>query len=131
MIGSRSSTNGPLAFGHGLYTTFQYSNLETGNAARTVQFQLQFWQGRRYGSGTSIYITFPPSSGEPFQRLVGWQRVQLAPNESQTVIIRLDPAYLSIFDTGSDNWKLLPGEYKVAVGTASDAANSKGKLNLQ
>jgi beta-glucosidase len=121
-----------FAFGHGLsYTTFQYSKLKTDSAARAVQFQLHNAGSVAGVEVAQLYVTFPASSGEPFQRLSGWQRVQLAPGESQTVTICVDPAYLSIFDAASDKWKLLPGEYKIAVGTASDAANLKGSLNLQ
>jgi beta-glucosidase len=121
-----------FAFGHGLsYTSFQYLNLKTDGAARTVQFQIRN-SGRVAGVEVAqLYITLPSSSGETFQRLAGWQRVPLAPGESKTVTIRLDPAYLSVFDVASDNWKLLPGEYKIAVGTASDAANLNGSLDLQ
>jgi beta-glucosidase len=121
-----------FAFGHGLsYTTFQYSNLKTDSAAHTIQFQLRNTGGVAGAEVAQVYITLPPSSGEPFQRLAGWQRVQLAPGESKIVTIPLDSAYLSIFDVASDKWKLLAGEYKVAVGTASDAAHLEGSVHLQ
>jgi beta-glucosidase len=121
-----------FAFGHGLsYTTFRYSNLKTNSVARTVQFQLRNAGSIAGAEVAQVYITLPPNSGEPFQRLAGWQRVQLAPGESKTVTVRLDPAYLSIFDVGSDKWKLLAGDYKIAVGTASDAAHLAGSVHLQ
>jgi hypothetical protein len=37
------------------------------------------------------------------------------------VTIPLDPTWISIFDVASHSWKLLPGNYGVAVGGASDA----------
>jgi beta-glucosidase len=121
-----------FAFGHGLsYTIFQYSNLKIDSAARTVRFQLRNAGSIAGVEVAQLYVTLPAGSGEPFQRLAGWQRVQLAPGESQAVTLSLDPAYLSIFDATSDKWKLLSGEYKIAVGTASDAANLKGSLDLR
>jgi beta-glucosidase len=121
-----------FAFGHGLsYTTFQYSNLKADSVTHTIQFQLRNTGSVAGAEVAQVYITLPPSSGEPFQRLAGWQRVQLTPGESQTVTILLDPAYLSIFDATSDKWKLPAGEYKIAVGTASDAAHLEGSVHLQ
>ena len=44
--------------------------------------------GARGGTATpQVYLSFPPAAGEPPKRLVGWQRVTLAPGESQTVSI--------------------------------------------
>lgn len=121
-----------FAFGHGLsYTTFQYSNLKTDAAAKTVQFQLTNTGNVAGGEVAQVYITLPASSEEPFYRLAGWQRVQLAPGESQTITMHLDPNYISIFDVAADRWKLLPGEYKIAVGTASDAAQLRESVHLQ
>jgi hypothetical protein len=121
-----------VAFGHGLsYTTFQYSNLKTDSVARTLQFQLRNAGSIAGAEVAQVYITLPPNSGEPFQRLAGWQRVQLAPGESKTVTVPLDPAYLSIFDVASDKWKLLAGDYKIAVGTVSDAAHLAGSVHVQ
>ncbi len=48
-------------------------------------------------------------------------------------MIRIDRKrkQVSIFDATADKWKLLSGDYKMAVGTASDAANLKGSLDLR
>jgi beta-glucosidase len=120
-----------FAFGHGLsYTTFQYSGLKVNQAARTVEFQLEN-TGKLAGAEVAqLYVTLPVGSQEPFQRLAAWKRVQLAPGESQTITLPLNPAYLSVFDVAADQWKLLPGEYKLAIGGASDDLLLKGKANL-
>ncbi len=120
-----------FAFGHGLsYTTFQYSGLKVNQAAHTVEFQLKN-VGKLAGAEVAqLYVTLPASSEEPFQRLAAWKRVQLAPGESQTITLPLNPAYLSIFDVAADQWKLLPGEYKLAIGGASDDVSLKGKVKL-
>jgi beta-glucosidase len=97
----------------------------------TLQFQLRNAGSIVGAEVAQVYITLPPSSGEPFQRLAGWQGVQLAPGESKTVTVPLDPAYLSIFDVASDKWKLLAGDYTIAVGTASDAAHLAGSVHVQ
>jgi beta-glucosidase len=77
-----------------------------------------------------VYVTLPGASGEHFKRLAGWQRVKLMPGESQTISIPINSQYISIFDPAADGWKLLPGEYKIAVGTASDAISLDGSLSI-
>ena len=52
-------------------------------------------------------------------RGAGWQRVDLAPGESRTVHIKLEPLAIASFDEAADNWKWLPGEYTVEVGGSS------------
>ena len=42
-----------------------------------------------------VYVTLPMRAGEPFQRLVGWDQVTLAPGEFRNVEITLGPADLA------------------------------------
>jgi len=120
-----------FAFGHGLsYTNFQYSDLKVNQADRTVEFQLKNTGNLAGAEVAQLYVTLPASSEEPFQRLAAWKRVQLAPGESQTITLPLNRAYLSIFDVAADQWKLLPGEYKLAIGGASNDVSLKGKVKL-
>jgi beta-glucosidase len=111
-----------FAFGHGLsYTTFRYSNLKIDADRKSVSFELTN-SGRVAGAEVAqVYVRLPESAGEPFQRLVGWQRMELRPGETQEVTIPLMPKYLSIFDESRDGWRLLPGEYRIGVGGASDS----------
>ena len=39
--------------------------------------------------------------------------------ESREVTVNVDGAYLSIFDEGSESWKLVPGNYSIMVGGSS------------
>jgi len=74
------------------------------------------------GAGTEVAAVsapLPASAQEPPKRLVGWARVKLAPGESKTVSVAVDPKYLSIFDEAADKWKLVPGSYNFMVGGSS------------
>ena len=108
-----------FAFGHGLsYTTFAYSGLKAsiGSVSFTVRNT-----GRRAGAEIAqVYAGLPAAAGEPPKRLVAWDKIALAPGESKTVTVPLDPRFLSIFDEQKDGWALLPGEYKIFVGGSSD-----------
>jgi beta-glucosidase len=107
-----------FAFGHGLsYTTFAYSALKA--TPKSVTFTLKN-TGKRAGAEVAqVYVGLPPATNEPPKRLVAWEKVQLAPGETKTVTLNLDPWFLSIFSEQKDDWELVPGEYKILVGGSS------------
>jgi beta-glucosidase len=108
-------------FGFGLsYTTFAYSDLKvTPGPAPLVAFTVKNTGARAGAEAAQVYVTLPQTAGEPFKRLVAWEKVLLAPGEAKIVTLKLDPFYLSIFDPDKDAWKLEPGEYKVHAGASS------------
>ena len=72
----------------------------------------------------AVKAALPPdgpaqAAQEPPKRLVGFEKVMLAPGESKEVTIAVDPEYLSIFDEGTNAWKMVPGEYTFAAGGSS------------
>jgi beta-glucosidase len=110
-----------FAFGYGLsYTTFAYSALSVDRGTATATLTLSNTGKLPGGDVAQLYATLPSSTGEPFRRLVGWQRVTLAPGESKVVTITANPTLLSIFDVSTDAWKRLPGTYLFEAGSASD-----------
>jgi beta-glucosidase len=119
-------------FGFGLsYTTFAYSGLTVDDAARTVSFSVKN-TGQRQGTEIAeLYVALPAAANEHFKRLAGWQRVELAPGESKTVSLPLNPLYLSIFDTVKDAWQLLPGDYKVMAGASSSDTPLNATFHVQ
>jgi beta-glucosidase len=120
-------------FGFGLsYTSFSYADLKaTGGAGVKVSFSVRN-TGKRAGEEIAqVYLSLPASAGEPPKRLVGWQRVTLQPGESKTVTLDIDPLYLSIFDSASDRWTVLPGDYKVMAGSSSATLPLTADVRLQ
>jgi beta-glucosidase len=108
-------------FGFGLsYSTYSYSGLQViPGSATTVMFTVTN-RGRVAGTEIAeVYAALPASAQEPPKRLVGWTRVTLAPGESKTVNVLIDPKYISIFDEAGDKWKLVPGSYTFLVGGSS------------
>ena len=105
-------------FGHGLsYTTFAYSGLKA--SVDSVTFTVRN-TGKRAGAEIAqVYAGLPAEAKEPPKRLVAWEKVQLAPGESKTVTLKLDPKFLSIFNEQKDDWEFLAGEYKFFVGGSS------------
>jgi beta-glucosidase len=108
-------------FGFGLsYTTYAYSDLQVNpGSSTTVTFKVTNSGSREGTEITEVYAALPASAEEPPKRLVGWSRVHLAPGESKTVSVAVDPMYLSIFDEAADKFKLVPGSYTFMVGGSS------------
>ena len=105
-------------FGFGLsYTTFTYSALHAG--PKQITFTVTNTGSAPGAEVAQVYVSLPASAAEPPKRLVAWQRVQLAPRESKTVTLTIDPEFLSIFNLDRQSWELLPGEYRVLVGGSS------------
>ena len=123
-----SQSKTPLfPFGFGLsYTTFVYSQLKVATppaASKSDNVKVSFNlrnTGKLSGSEVAqVYVSLPPDAGEPPKRLVAWSKVELARGESRAITLEIEPLLLSILDSDTDGWKLLPGEYKIFVGASS------------
>src|SRR5271157_550881 len=119
-----------FAFGHGLsYTTYAYSDLKvTPGQSPAVSFTVKNTGARAGAETAQVCVPLPSAAGEPFRRLVAWEKVQLAPGEAKTVTAALDPHYLSIFNADRDAWELVPGDYQVHVGGSSRETPLHGTL---
>lgn len=119
-------------FGYGLsYTTYAYSGLEvTSETTPAVRFRVKNAGSRAGAEIAQVYVSLPEAAGEPFKRLVAWARVQLAPDEAQTITLALDPHYLSVFNADQDAWELVPADYRVYVGGSSRATPFEGRFRL-
>jgi beta-glucosidase len=119
-------------FGFGLsYTAYAYSVLKVDDAAKSVSFSVKN-TGKFAGTEIAqVYATLPDAAGEPFKRLVGWQRVELAPGEAKAVTVAVDPRVMSVFDEKTNAWSLLPGSYKIVAGPSSAETPLTGTMQVQ
>ena len=126
-------------FGHGLsYTTFEYSDLELdtsnagGKTVLTVTYTITNTGARPGKEASQVYLTLPAEANEPSKRLVGFQKVELQPGESEQVSVTIDcsasnhpfsyfrpadEANLQAWANG--DWVTPRGEFTVHVGTSS------------
>ena len=120
-------------FGFGLsYTTYAYSRLtvKTGDALE-VSFTVKN-TGKRAGTEIAqVYASLPDAAGEPPKRLIGWTRIELAAGESKLVSIPVERERLTVFDEGTDGWKLVPGNYNVLAGGSSQDLPLHQTVTLQ
>jgi len=108
-------------FGFGLsYTTFSYSGLTvTPGKPVEVSFTVTNTGSRAGAEIAEVYASLPPSTGEPPKRLVGWDKVWLAPGESKKVTVSIEPKFLSVFNVEKDAWEFVPGDYTILAGGSS------------
>jgi beta-glucosidase len=107
-------------FGFGLsYTTFSYSNLKAGKDGESVTLTVTNTGARAGAEVAEVYATLPASAGEPWKRLIAYKKIELAPGESKTVTMDVDPTYESIWDVAAKRWTRPSGEYKVMAGGSS------------
>jgi beta-glucosidase len=108
------------AFGHGLsYTSFAYGDLEvTGGETVTATFTVTNTGERDGADVPQLYLTAPPD-GERL-RLLGFERVELAPGEARAVTVAADPRLLARYDVDAGRWRIAGGSHRVALGRAAD-----------
>jgi beta-glucosidase len=107
-------------FGFGLsYTTYEYSALSVDGNGRTATVTVKN-SGRRAGTEiVQIYARLPPSTGEPYKRLIAFRRVKLMPGESKDVKLDLNALCLSVFNPEKDAMEEVPGRYQILAGPSS------------
>jgi beta-glucosidase len=118
-------------FGYGLsYTTFGFANLTvTGGPTLTVSFDVAN-TGQRAGKATpQVYLT--DAAGQPVQRLIGFDKVDLKPGETRRIALTADARVLGRFDAKANRWVLDAGRYQVGVGGASNDLALRGAANLK
>ncbi|MEJ5979259.1 glycoside hydrolase family 3 C-terminal domain-containing protein [Novosphingobium sp. PS1R-30] len=124
-------------FGHGL----SYTSFAVGKRALSFDRSQKVWRvsarvtntGKRKGGEVlQAYLSLPASASvigapQPPKRLVGFQRVELAPGSSKTVTITIDPEAsnhpLGVWSEADGKWVAPTGEYTVWLGTSSSPAD--------
>ena len=107
-------------FGFGMsYTTFAYSGLSVSADGSEVSFTLRNTGPRKGAEVAEVYARIPESAGENWERLAGWQKVELEPGESRVVKVRLEALTMSVWDVAGKKFVRPAGRYEVTVGGSS------------
>jgi len=115
-------------FGYGLsYTHFSYSGLKVSGAghSRTVSVRVANSGGREGDEVVELYLTPPAGEGLPLESLKGFERLHLAPGQSQTVTFPLAPRELAFADT-KGKMRTRKGQYQVWVGGGQPGTGAPG-----
>ncbi|WP_035707142.1 beta-glucosidase [Niveispirillum irakense] len=117
-------------FGYGLsYTSFSYDKLRVkGGDTLTVSFEVVN-TGKVAGKDVpQVYLS--GADGKKLQRLIGFEKVDLAPGERKTVTIKADRRLLADFDASARQWRIGGGSYEVTVGPDAATAALTGKARV-
>jgi beta-glucosidase len=121
-------------FGHGLsYTIFHYPSisaapLPTGGVR--VQFTIHNGGGRAGMAVGQVYASSAAGGWEAPRRLVGFAKVELAPDAAKTVTVDVDPRLLATFDEGAHAWRIAPGSYAFVLGSSSRDLHASTAVTL-
>ncbi|HEY5079600.1 MAG TPA: glycoside hydrolase family 3 C-terminal domain-containing protein [Opitutaceae bacterium] len=122
-------------FGFGLsYTTFAYSNMRVnaaGAGAATVQCDVTNSGTRAGAEVVQLYVHDGHASvPRPEQELKGFSRVVLAPGETKTVTIPLNPRSFAYYSPDKRSWQADAGSYDLLLGSSSRDIRLRGAYSL-
>jgi beta-glucosidase len=125
-------------FGHGLsYTTFAYSRLSVRRASgRAGGYDVRFTiknTGTREGTDVpQVYLGPPANAPAPMavKKLVGFERVSLAPGQSRQVTVHVDAWGLSYWSTADHEWKVASGRRTFMLGSSSRNITLKTEVTV-
>jgi beta-glucosidase len=124
-----------FAFGFGLsYTTFAFSGLHVARDAQgglDVSLTVKNTGSVAGAAVPQLYLGAPSNAPKGIQfavrQLVGFDRVSLAPGQSQTVQMTVGLRELQYWDTNDQRWRVAGGERTIYAGDA----DSMSELPLQ
>ena len=111
-------------FGYGLsYTSFTLGGLTATPQGKSVTASFTITNsGKLRGKGLAqLYVA--GNGWEAPKRLGGFTKVDLAPGESRTVTLTVDPRLLATFDSKTRGWNIAGGDYQLLLAhSATDIA---------
>jgi beta-glucosidase len=125
-------------FGFGLsYTSFAYNNLrlsaERITAAERITVGVDVTNtGQRAGQEVvQLYVRDVAASvSRPPKELKGFAKVALAPGQTKTVTLTLDPRALAYWHEAEHAWVAEAGEFEVLLGSSSADIRARAKFSL-
>jgi beta-glucosidase len=88
--------------------------------------------GQRAGkSVVQLYIAPPKCEVErPGRELKAFAKVELAPGQTKSVTLLLNPRSFSYYDTKGHTWLAVRGNYGIRVGQSVEDTAVQGKIHL-
>jgi beta-glucosidase len=118
-----------FAFGHGLnYTRFEHGALRV-REGKTLQasFTVRNTGDRAGADVPQLYLT--DMAGNSITRLVAFSKVTLAPGESKTITLTIDPRLLANWSDG--RWQIKAGVYRFSLAKSAADAGVQAEATLR
>jgi beta-glucosidase len=120
-------------FGHGLsYTTFALGNLKVAAGPKGGMFAVVSLTNTGARPGAKVVQLYASHDGwEAPRRLVGFHKFTLAPGETQTAGIQIDPRLLATWRTMDPaGWATDRGDYTFSAGLSSRSLTATADLKM-
>jgi beta-glucosidase len=119
-------------FGYGLsYTRFAYRGLRvTVGQQVIVRFTVTNIGNRAGADVPQLYAAIAAHGAPPIRRLVGFQRVQLAPGQSRAVTLTIDPRLLGEYDVAAQDWRVRGGVVRFELGRHAGDATLRAAVRI-
>ncbi|NIJ38804.1 beta-glucosidase [Sphingopyxis panaciterrae] len=115
-----------FSFGHGLsYTSFTAQKLKTDGTEASLTVRNT---GDRAGA-TVAQLYLVSRNGQAMRRLVGFQRVELAPGTEKVIEMTIEPRLLA--DWNGAGWTIAKGDYRFALGESAEALSTPVTVSLK
>lgn len=126
-------------FGYGLsYTSFGFSNLQISPASTTPKGEIEVSfdvtnTGHRAGAEVAQLYVGDPSAKikRPVEELKGFEKVNLAPGQTQRVTLALHHDALAYWSVVKHGWEVDPGKFTVMVGDSSENLPLQGSFEVK
>jgi len=124
-------------FGFGLsYTQFSYSNLVIRPDSQGVELSFlvensgstKGWEVPQVYVGPPSRVSLPIQTAN--QKLVGFDRIELAPGEQKRVTLQVSRRELSYWSSPDQSWVLPQGERTIFVGASSRDIRLDGRFKM-
>lgn len=119
-----------FCFGHGLsYTTFEYRGIKTSDTkldsdSKTVEVEFSVKNtGDVAGAEVSQLYIAPQNSvvKKAVKELKGFSKINLQPQESQTIKLTISKDDFQHFDEKENQWAVEKGTYAILIGSSSES----------
>jgi beta-glucosidase len=78
-----------------------------------------------------LYVSDPSAHvNRPERELKGFQKLRLAPGETQHVTLNLDARAFSYWDETAHKWAIDPGKFVIRVGDSSEYTPLRADITL-
>jgi len=126
-------------FGHGLsYTTFEFKNLQLSTQEMSagdvvdVSFEVSNTGPISGAAVAQLYVQDVEASvARPVKELKGFQKMKLAPSETQKVSMQLDASAFAFWDVETNSWKVESGDFNIILAESSGNISETQRLMIK
>jgi len=122
-----------FAFGHGLsYTSFTQGGLKAAAKGTTItaSFAIKNVGSVAGKQVAQVYVSPVGGGWEAPKRLGGFAKLELAPGQTKTATVVVDPRLLAMWDSAHPGWKIKAGKYRVTLATSATDKGSSVEVTL-